>query len=108
MESEQIAKLLANRDFQILQLSNQLNDHLNKIAQLSQTAEGLHKENLELRKKLDKKNALITQETNDVQILKNRISQLNAITWAESFTNLKSWIGKKIPNSIFKVPKNNK
>ena len=55
MESEQIAKLLANRDFQILQLSNQLNDHLNKIAQLSQTAEGLHKENLELRKKLDKK-----------------------------------------------------
>jgi regulator of replication initiation timing len=106
IDFEKIARLIANRDQQILQLSEQLNQHLLKISQLESIAQDLQKENARLKKRLDNKNNIIKQEINDISLLNYKIAQIGKKTWTESFQNLKSWIGDKIPNSLIGTPLN--
>ena len=98
MDPEELAKTIANRNYQITQLSVQLNDHLSKINQLEQTYRILQNENITLKKKLEKKQNLITQESNDIILIKNKIDKSHTKSWSETFYGLKSWIGNKMPH----------
>ena len=101
METERLARAILNRDEQITLLSYQLQDHLSKIDSLEREFEDLKKQNLELTKKLEKKNIMIQQESADVALIKNKIEKMQAKTWGESFSSLKSWIGEKLPRKYF-------
>lgn len=99
MDPETLARSIAQRQIQIEQLSRQLLESLNKIKGLEIELKNESSEKVELIRRLEKKNASIKQETDDIQILRTKINNFQKKTWGDVFWGLKSWVGSKLPYS---------
>lgn len=99
MDPETLARAIAHRQVQIEQLSAQLLESLNKVSDLESELQKLTGEKLELIRKLERKSISIKQETEDIALLKSKITNFNKKTWGDTFWGIKSWVGSKMPYS---------
>ena len=97
MDPETIARTIAYRQVQIEQLSTQLLESLKKVDGLEKECQELVGEKLELIRKLERKSISIKQETEDIALLKSKITNFNKKTWGDTFWSMKSWVGSKLP-----------
>lgn len=104
MDPEQLAKAILSRDENITLLSYQLQDQLSKLTALECEFERLKKENAELLKKFEKKSGMVLQELADVQLIKKKIKNIQAKSWGETFSGVKSWISSKITRGKKSLP----
>ena len=93
MEEEKINKLIAVRDGQICSLSVKLNEHLSLMQKLEDSVKAIEEENRVLKRKLIRKTEMVEQEKKDIEIIHQKINELNHVSWVSSAGY---WVGNKI------------